>query len=169
MHNPAKVPSPLSYPLSYPPCIILPTPALNSSLVSFASCLLFFMFFMFMRKTLPSSARCALRHISFYVFRWELQQGEVGVGGEEGESARWELCQQSSWRDCIVCLLASSAVAVAVAVAVRLFAFWFMLLVFYAIFIFYAALPTLTPALLLRLGLLLLPLHPLAILKDLHS
>lgn len=80
-----------------------------------------------------------------------------GGWGEDGESARWELCQQSSWRDCIVCLLASAAVAV------TLFAFWFMLLVFYAIFIFYAVLPT--PTLLLRL----LPLHPLAILKDLHS
>lgn len=68
----------------------------------------------------------------------------MGAGGEEGESARWELCQQSSWRDCIVCLLASSAVDVAV--AVTLFAFWFMLLVFYAIFIFYAALPTSTAA-----------------------
>lgn len=74
-----RFPPPLIPPL-LAPCIILPTPALNSSLLSFASCLLFFMFFMFMRKTLPSSARCALRHISFYVFRWEQEHGGVQQG-----------------------------------------------------------------------------------------
>lgn len=107
--------------------------------VSFASCLLFFMFFMFMRKTLPSF--CLQGIFSFYVFRWDMP----AIGARQ-RARVWKHCQQSSWRYCIVCLLASAAVA--------LFAFWFMLSSFLIFCCFLCSFYV---------------VHPLAILKDLHS
>lgn len=87
MHNPAKV-CPLRGPCS----------TLRLLSMSFASCLLFFMFFMFMRKTLPSFAVRAsrLRGIfSFYVFRWDaclVPEGYIGRRGSTEEQESESVC-----------------------------------------------------------------------------